>query len=180
MPTMNIQQILQEELNNLSNRIKNNIITTGRNASGRTISSLHVVANSASGQLFGRSPFGTLETGRKGGRVPGGFVGIIKQWIADKGLQVNPEPYSERYLKSCQARGVTPKYTPEERGLNSLAGAIAQTIKAKGTLLYRKGGASDIYSGEIPLTIDAIKQRVAEAYAWEVKADYIKLNTKQK
>lgn len=180
MSTVNVQQILTEELNDLSNRIKSNILSTGRNASGRTANSLRVEADSGSGQLWGRSPFGTLETGRKAGATPVGFVGIIKQWIADKGLQVSPEPYSDRYLKSCQARGITPKYTPEERGLNSLAGAVAHTIKAKGTLLYRQGGANDIYSSEIPSTIDAIKKRVAVAYGEVVKTDYIKLNTKQR
>ena len=42
-----------------------------------------------------------------------------------------------------------PKYTPEERGLQAMASAIARTIEKSGTSLYRSGGRKDIFTNVI-------------------------------
>ena len=150
------KKIISEELEALRQRIINNHVAAGQKASGRTIDSLVIHMRDNGGTLFGRQAFGTLETGRKAGRTPQGFVGIIKQWIKDKGLSVPSIPYIRQPSERWQ-----PKYSPEERGLNSLAGAIAHKIRTEGTRLFRDGGRSDIYTPEIEITKTNINQRIS-------------------
>lgn len=165
--------IIGEELNELRRRIIEHHISAGQKASGRTANSLHVEVNDDAGTLYGRKAFGVLETGRKAGPVPKSFVGVIRQWIIDKGIPYKPIPYvlvpSERW---------TPKYTPEERGLRSLAGAIAYKIRKEGTVLFRAGGRDDIYSQEIPKTIYSIMSRVFAVFERDV--EHINLNSNEK
>lgn len=150
------KKIIREELEALKQRIIDNHKAAGQMASGRTAASLNVAMRENGGTLFGRQAFYTLEHGRGGGRVPGGFVGIIKQWIKDKGLSVPSIPYIRQPSERWQ-----PKYSPEERGLNSLAGAIAHKIRTEGTRLFRDGGRSDIYTPEIEITKTNINQRIS-------------------
>lgn len=131
------KQIVFEELQDLQTRIADNIVKKGRNASGRTIESMHIDKGDKSITLFGRKAFGTLETGRGPGNVPKGFYGIIKQWVIDKELSFS---------------------TDRER--NSFAYLVSRKIANEGTKLYRNGGDSDIYSKEIPKTISSIKNRL--------------------
>ncbi len=165
--------ILSEELYELRRRIIEHHIAAGEKASGRTVESLRVEVSDTGGVLFGRKAFGTLETGRKAGTGPKGFTQIIRQWILDKGIAYEAIPYvrvaSDRW---------TPKYTPEERGLRSLAGAIAGKIRNEGTALFRSGGRDDIYSQEIPKTIDSIRSRVFAIFEEDVK--HINLNSNEK
>lgn len=165
--------IIGEELNELRRRIIEHHIAAGQRASGRTIRSLRVEVNDSAGTLYGRKAFGVLETGRKAGPVPKSFIGVIRQWIVDKGIPYKPIPYvlvqSERWQ---------PKYTPEERGLMSLAGAIAYKIRNEGTSLYRGGGRDDIYSQEIPVTVGNIMDRIFAVMEQDV--EHINLNSNEK
>ena len=88
-----VKQILGIALEELRQRIIANHVAAGQVASGRTRASLRVEVRENEGILWGRSPFGTLETGRKPGKTPQGFVGIIRQWMKDKGIQAAPIPY---------------------------------------------------------------------------------------
>lgn len=146
------KQIVFEELQDLQTRITDNIVKKGRNASGRTIESMHIDKGDKSITLFGRKAFGTLETGRGPGNVPKGFYGIIKQWVIDKGLSFS---------------------TDRER--NSFAYLVSRKIANEGTKLYRNGGDDDIYSKEIPKTISSIKNRLGIMMKAEV-VNSIKLN----
>lgn len=146
------KQIVFEELQDLQTRITDNIVKKGRNASGRTIESMHIDKGDKSITLFGRKAFGTLETGRGPGNVPKGFYGIIKQWVIDKGLSFS---------------------TDRER--NSFAYLVSRKIANEGTKLYRNGGDADIYSKEIPKTISSIKNRLGIMMKAEV-VNSIKLN----
>ena len=150
------RKIISEELEALRQRIIDNHRNAGQIASGRTVASLNVVMRDNGGTLFGRQAFGTLERGRKAGKTPQGFVSIIKQWIKDKGLTIPSIPYIRRPSERWQ-----PKYSPEERGLNSLAGAIVYKIRTEGTRLFRDGGRSDIYTPEIEITKTNINQRIS-------------------
>lgn len=47
------------------------------------------------------------------------------------------------------------------KGISAPAGGIAYNIMTKGSKLYRTGGRTDIYSNEIPATIDRIASRLA-------------------
>ena len=159
-----VRNIVINELEALKQRIAANIVSTGQNASGRTIASLHVEEHESGATLFGRFPFGTLETGRKAGKVPEGFQAIIMQWMKDKGIKAAPIPYLRIPSQKWQ-----PKYTPQQRGDFSLAGAIAHKIKTEGTALHRAGGRADVYSNEIPLTLKNISKALAVLYTTEIQ-----------
>lgn len=157
--------ILAQELEDLKARIIQNHIAAGQVASGRTAKSLRVEVSEEEGKLYGRRFFQGLETGRKGGKVPKRFYLIIRQWMKDKGIQAPPIPYKTNRPH---------KYTPEERGALSMAAAIANTIRRKGTKLYRDGGRNDIYSREILKTREIVLRRVLMFV--KSKFEHIKLN----
>lgn len=143
-------KVVREELENLKQKIIDNHLRAGQKASGRTIASLRIEATDDTGILFGRKAFGTLETGRRGGRVPKGFYHIILQWVKDKGIQVeNPKTF---------------------------AWFVSRKIAREGTSLYRQGGRADIYSNEIPNTTETILRRLAGAFGADVES--INLNSK--
>lgn len=163
-----IAQVLTEELSRLAERIKENHRRAGQVASGRTLRSITYEVTEDRGTLFGRFPFGTLEAGRKAGKTPMSFSAIIRQWIIDKGIPVQPIPYKRKPSAKWQ-----PKYTPEERGLMSMAGAIAHKIRTEGTSLYRQGGRNDIYSNEIPDAINRIEERIAKVFSLTIDSIHI-------
>lgn len=159
-------QIMREEVERARQLIINHIRINGQNASGRTIASLKVEQPSEEETiLWGHKPFGVLETGRRAGKIPYGFAGIIRQWMKDKGLHGRPIPY-----KTDRAH----KYTPQERGDMSMAGAIAHTIANKGSKLYRTGGRADVYSNVVPDTMKRLGQRLISLIHLSVGS--IKLN----
>jgi hypothetical protein len=160
--------ILADELERLRKTIVAQHIAAGQKASGRTAASLRVEVEPQHGVLFGRTAFGTLETGRKPGKVPANFTGIIKQWMRDKGISGTPIPY-----KTDRPH----KYTEQERGDNTLAYFIARKIKNSGTSLYRQGGRADIYSNAIPGTTKRILDRLVKLVDENIES--IKLNGKE-
>lgn len=164
-----VSQILSEELGSLRSTIINNIRATGQWASGRTAASMQVIVSGNIGELLGRRAFGTLETGRRGGRVPRNFHNIIYDWMQAKGVHAEPIPY-----KTSRPH----KYTEQERGDRTMAHFIAKTIRRDGTRLYREGGRDDVYSRAIPTTIERINSRLSGIYVAAV-TEQIKLNTPQ-
>ena len=164
-----VSQILNEELGTLKATIINNIRTTGQWASGKTAASMAVMVSGSIGELVGRRAFGTLETGRRGGRVPRNFHNIIYDWMQAKGVHADPIPY-----KTSRPH----KYTEQERGDRTMAYFIAKTIRTIGTRLYRDGGRDDVYSRAIPVTIERINSRLSGIYVASV-TQQIKLNTPQ-
>jgi len=164
-----VAQILTEELGTLKATIINNIRSTGQWASGKTAASMAVMVSGSIGELVGRRAFGTLETGRRGGRVPRNFAAIIYDWMQAKGIHADPMPY-----KTSRPH----KYTEQERGDRTMAYFISRTIRREGTRLYREGGRDDVYSRAIPTTIERINSRLSGIYVAAV-AQQIKLNTPQ-
>lgn len=146
-----VQNIVFEELEDLRKRIISNIDSSGRRASGRTSESMRTDVSENRGVLFGRMAFGTLETGRKPGKVPAGFYQIIKQWVIDKGISFDSQ--SER---------------------NSFAYLVSRKIVREGTQLYRRGADTDVYTAEVPETISRIKDRVG--FLMRMEFESIKLN----
>lgn len=141
-------ELVASELEALKQRIIENHRSAGQVASGRTIASLKVEITEDGGVLWGRSAFGTLETGRKGGKVPAGFWKIIRQWMDDKGIQVE-KPDSFAYL-------------------------VARKIAREGTQLFRNGGRSDIYSPEVNDTVERVSDGIGILFGSEV--EHINLN----
>lgn len=141
-------ELVTSELEALKQRIIENHRSAGQVASGRTIASLKVEITEDGGVLWGRSPFGTLETGRKGGKVPAGFWKIIRQWMDDKGIQVE-KPDSFAYL-------------------------VARKIANEGTQLFREGGFYKIYSPEVKDTVERVSDGIGILFGSEV--EHINLN----
>lgn len=143
------QSIIGEELESLRKAIIAHHLAAGQRASGRTERSLRVEFTEDTGALYGRQAFGTLETGRSGGKVPKGFCEIILQWAQDKGIQVD-KPKSFAYL-------------------------VARKIAREGTKARREGSFVDIYSQEIPKTVQHILDRLFGVFAKDV--EHINLNS---
>lgn len=141
-------ELVSSELEALKQRIIENHRSAGQVASGRTIASLKVEITEDGGVLWGRSPFGTLETGRKPGKVPAGFWKIIRQWMDDKGIQVE-KPDSFAYL-------------------------VARKIANEGTQLFREGGFYKIYSPEVKDTVERVSDGIGILFGSEV--EHINLN----
>ena len=139
------------EFSTLKKAIQNNILSTGEYASGRTSSSIAVEDEGDTVKLTGRGFFAVLETGRKAGGVPMNFQKIIMDWVIAKGIAYSSIPY-----KRTPSANWSPKYSPNMRGLMAISGAIAHTIKTKGTKLHRTGGRTDVYTKEVDKTINNI------------------------
>ncbi|MCS2335465.1 hypothetical protein [Bacteroides sp. BFG-606] len=143
--------VLKFELTDLCQRIIDNHIRARQKASGKTIASLRVEITENSGILWGRKAFGTLETGRRSGRVPKRFYETIYDWIVAKGL-IFKNPKSVAYL-------------------------TARKIAREGTQLYRDGGRDDIYSKEIERTIQAVMEKVFGIFERDI--EHINLNSNE-
>lgn len=146
-----VQDIVFVELEDLRIRISDNIQSSGRQASGRTAKSMHTEKSDTGVTLLGRRAFTSLETGRKPGKAPSGFYRIIQQWVIDKGISF--DSVSKR---------------------NSFAYLVSRKIAREGTKLYRDGGASDVYSKEIPTAIRRIKEKLGTFI--KTKVEHINLN----
>ena len=139
--------------------IRDSVDSNNVKASGRTANSLKyrdvgyrlTIYSDGSG-----APLSTLEKGRPAGAVPLNFVGIIKQWIIDKNLTITPIPFS-----TTNPRPTLRKYTEHERGLNKMAGAIAQKIKEQGTERHVIN-RDDIYTPAREYAIEQFKKRHKE------------------
>ena len=146
-----VRHIVAEELEQARKNISDNIEREGKRASGKTQESMAVaVADEGSavvGTLSGRAYFGALETGSKPWatqykRVPLFFVEIIGDWIADKGLDLNPFAVATKIMRegSKQHRegAITTVYSEEieatlerinKRVMGVLDATIAESIK---------------------------------------------------
>lgn len=112
-------------------KIREQIIAKKITATGRTQQSLRysvdgekalrIIADSGD-----RAPISTLQFGRKPGKMPP--ITSIKEWIKAKRIT-----YKSIAYKRQPSINWKPKYIPQERGLNSLAWAIASKIKKVGT-----------------------------------------------
>ena len=145
--------ILREELEALRDRIIANHRQAGQVASGKTIASMQVNIDGDTGELVGRPYFGTLETG-------------AKPWRNAASMKKVPASFNaiiEQWIK--------------DKGLNLNSWAVSYKIIHEGTRLYRQGGRADIYSNEIPKTIDNIGQRLLVIYDQQI-TEMIQLNTK--
>lgn len=144
-----IKTYIHETLKIVDERIKANIDSHGRTASGQTAKSMAIEDLPMGGRLVGSGSFLAMERGRKGGRVPFRFRDIILQWIKDKGIQVAVTPAKR-----------ASKYSDLERAQRSAAGAIAYTIMTKGTRLHRTGGFDDIYTTVIAEEVTKLRPKI--------------------
>ncbi len=151
----NLNEILERHLQEIKEKIAQRMGELGRNASGWSVSSLRTETDRGRGILWGAPSFLTMERGRGPGRVPADFKEIIRQWIIDKGIAVTPIPSKRQNTR----------YTPQERGLNAMAGAIARHISISGTSLWRQGGFDDNFTTAMKEELEALSKEVAILYS---------------
>lgn len=147
MIRIDVKSILSSALESAREQIQRNLADTGTNASGKTSQSLVVSVTDTTGELSGRFAFGTVETGRRAGKVPSGFRQIIYQWMQDKGVHAD----------------ITGRRSKESAD-RSMAYLIARKIAREGSKLYREGGRKDIYSNVLPLTIEQVQRELTNVY----------------
>ena len=142
----NIAQILTQA----RDEIRANMQAKGVNASGRTSAALQVVQRGGKIELIKaagqNAPFGTLQYGRSGGRVPAGFYEILKQWSRDKGLTFSSET---------------------ERG--TFAYFLARKIAREGTQRHLSP-RTDIYDEPLSKAVDGIRQEARKHVIDGIKA----------
>lgn len=142
----NIAQILLQA----RDEIRANMQAKGINASGRTSAALEVVQGGGKIELIKaqgqNAPFGTLQYGRSGGRVPAGFYEILKQWSRDKGLSFGTET---------------------ERG--TFAYFLARKIAREGTNRNRTP-RNDIYDEPLAKAVDGVRQEARKHVIDGIKA----------
>lgn len=124
-------------------QIRKNIIDKKITASGKTQRAIgYRLMGEKAMQIYAeagdRAPINTLQWGREPGKMPP--VQSIKEWIVAKRITYKSIAYTRKESENWK-----PKYTPEERGLNSAAWAIAIKIKKVGTNRYSTP-EPDIYS----------------------------------
>ena len=155
MATTTIKDIVQQHLDNVKAGIAQRMAQQGRNASGRSVASLNVVATDDGGSLEGSSSFLAMENGRGPGKVPYDFVSIIRDWIVAKGISY---------------QDMIPKNGTPEQGLKRLSGAIAYSIIKNGTKLYRDNGYNDIFTSVLEEEMEKMSNEIAGVYDLAVDA----------
>lgn len=134
---MLIEELVYKKLEDLRSRIAENIKSSGQSASGMTAQSMVIKKEANRITLYGREFFGTLETGRKPGKVPP--ISNILNWLQSRGMQLEG---------SSNLR---------------MAWGIATNISKFGTKLHQSGGRKDIYTNEIEKFKSEIYKEVKEA-----------------
>lgn len=153
---VDLVSILSQTGTTVVDRIKQNLASTGTNATGRTAASLRFeVINETDKQILrviGKPYFKVVETGRKATpeytNPSKQFVDDIKEWV--------------------KARGIDEK----------AAYGIAKSIHQKGTKLFRSGGRQDIFSDVItPTFVDEISKSILNQFTNEYLKNVVKFTS---
>ena len=137
--SMSIDQILDKAGKFAVDRIKQNLVSSGEQTTGKTADSLrYEVAgkeDSVTLTIYGRPFFKATETGTKPSeKAPSPeMVESLTEWAQKKGVEAKPY-------------------------------AIAKSILKKGSRLYRKGGRKDIYSNVKEQIADMVRVEVIKSF----------------
>jgi len=133
MLNIDLSHIISEELLGTIQRIAANVWRNKQNATGQAINSLNEKHTPNSGAIWAVDYFKNLEIGT----LPGTYVtpSTLNAWGKVKG------------------------YWSQD---NSIPFLISRKIYAEGSLLFRKGGRTDVYTNEIPSLIERIADRAGE------------------
>lgn len=140
-------------------KIRLNLIAKKINATGRTTQSLRYSVDGEKALRIiadagDRAPISTLQYGREPGKMPP--IVSIKEWIEAKRIT-----YKSIAYKRQPSINWKPKYTPQERGLNSVAWAIASKIKKLGTERHRNPDTT-VYTPILNEVIELFTNFIAE------------------
>lgn len=138
-----INEVLAQWAEGVISGIRQNLETTGTNASGKTSASLRYVVGNGELTIFGRPYFRSVEEGRGPGGIPYRFTDIIRQWMDDK--------------------GIASQFGETESQKRRAAYMIGQFIKRNGTSLFRKGGREDVYTNVIEEEMPKLNEMLTAA-----------------
>lgn len=139
----NATQILEREFEAIRVDLIKKYDELGMRASGQWANTLETRVSGLTAKLFGQSYTEQLVFGRKPGKFPP--IGVIEQWIKDKGI----------------------KPIEENIKISSLAFLIARAISEKGTQYFQQGGTDLIDSVITPKRIQDIIDKVSVFYVNE-------------
>jgi hypothetical protein len=146
------KEILSQFFEAIRNDILREHVAQGQVASGKTIESFEYTVDNFKGVLVANSYVGVLEYGRKPGKVPENFRGVILEWMQAKGIFQD---------KDNKAQG-------------RIAYFISRKIAKEGTQLYKKGGNSGVLSKAInEKRINSLIESLASKYQSEVMSDVL-------
>lgn len=142
---MSEMELLEQTLNDIVRDIRDNLAATGTNASGRTSDSLAVEMYAGGGMVTGRPYFQSVEKGTPPGPQPLNFPMIIRRWMDDKAAHGFNVP-------------------SDEREAMNMAFAISRKIQQRGSLLFRNGGRTDIYTDIINERMEELEKKLSIKY----------------
>lgn len=153
---VDVLSILSQTGTTVVDQIKQNLSSTGTNATGRTAASLRFeVVDQTDKQILrviGKPYFKVVETGRK---ATPEYTNPSKQFVAD-------------ILQWVKARGI------EEKA----AYGIAKSIHQKGTKLFRDGGRQDIFSNVVtPTFVDELSKSILNQFTNEYLKNVVKITS---
>lgn len=137
-----VDNILNEELNKFKAQVVKNLYSARKVVTGSFMRSLRVNVGGETGKVTAAPYFSTVETGSS--------------------------PWKRQYKSAPKFFAEIIEAWISKKGLSLNPYAVATTIMRKGSKLYREGGREDIYSNEIPKTIEDIKARLGTLYRLEI------------
>lgn len=126
--TNEVEKLLTLHLGNIKVGIAQRMAALGRMSSGRSVASLQIEVKDSKGILSGDKQWETMQRGRRPGNVPSNFREIIKNWVRQKGISIQP--------RGGQS---------QKQAIESFSYLVTRNIMQKGTKLYRDKGYNDIY-----------------------------------
>lgn len=138
---LDIRDILFEELERTRLEIISSMKTNNQYVTGKTAASLHTEATNDSGILYGADYFDTLETG-----------------ISPFQSKMNPFSYTFYRLKTWyHKKGIT-----NNAGDDPRIGMATVNQREIGSVLFRKGGRTDVFTDKVNPLTQRIGKRVTD------------------
>lgn len=153
--TNEVDRLLTLHLGNIKVGIAQRMAALGRMSSGHSVASLQIDVKDSKGNLSGDKQWETMQRGRRPGKVPSNFREIIKNWVRQKGISVQPK------------EGQSPK-----QAIESFSYLVTRNIMQNGTKLYRDKGYNDIYDTLLEEEIKKLTNETASV----LELDIDKLN----
>lgn len=149
--TNEVDRLLTLHLGNIKVGIAQRMAALGRISSGRSVASLQIDVKDSKGNLSGDKQWETMQRGRRLGKVPSNFREIIKNWVRQKGISIQP--------KEGQS---------QKQAIESFSYLVTRNIMQKGTKLYRDKGYNDIYDTLLEEEIKKLTNETASVLELEI------------
>lgn len=149
--TNEVDRLLTLHLGNIKVGIAQRMAALGRMSSGRSVASLQIDVKDSKGNLSGDKQWETMQRGRRLGKVPSNFREIIKNWVRQKGISIQP--------KEGQS---------QKQAIESFSYLVTSNIMQKGTKLYRDKGYNDIYDTLLEEEIKKLTNETASVLELEI------------